>query len=307
MADRKRVKARYWEAVIPALRSLEFLGDLPQGRTVGLLGLPLTRRAFRYGLRPRFGKKRLSLLLFVRGPDRAKNFDALHAERSAIEEVIGQRLVWRPDVPWSKATSLIELVGDGLDPNDVTTLDRQKAWFVNALRRFHAAFHERCLKLAPRDAPRPMTVTRQKRRKWWTLVLGEIARQSDLFAGRQPPAETWIGAGSGVRGVPFVLSVTKTRSAAALYIDRGRDGRDENKRIFAAIEARRAEIEAAFGGPLEWAPLEAKRASKIRWTQKAGYGLPEDSWPAAAFAQAEAMIRLDAALRPVLAVFAEGG
>ncbi|MBM4058860.1 MAG: DUF1524 domain-containing protein, partial [Planctomycetes bacterium] len=114
--ETKRFKSDYWAGVLPALEQLPFVTEVPQARTFGLVGLPLTRKAFRYGLRPRFQKRRLSLLLFLRGPERERNFDILVAERAAIEAVVGERLVWRKSVPWSKATSVIELVGEGLDP-----------------------------------------------------------------------------------------------------------------------------------------------------------------------------------------------
>jgi len=228
--DTKRFKSEYWAAVLPVLEQLPFVTEVPQARTFGLVGLPLTRKAFRYGLRPRFQKRRLSLLLFMRGPERERNFDKLIAERAAIEGIVGERLIWRKSVPWSKATSVVELVGEGLDPNDPATLERQKVWFLHGLERFHAAFHDRCVALAPGDEPRKMTPTRLKRQRWWTQVLEALATQSTLFAGRRPPAETWIGEGCGIRGLQFTMGAAKAHSSAELYIDRGRKGREEGHR-----------------------------------------------------------------------------
>ena len=298
--DTKRFKSDYWAAVLPALEQLRFVTAVPQARTVGLVGLPLTRKAFQYGLRPRFQKRRLSLLLFLRGIERERNFDVLIAERAAIEDVVGERLVWRKSVPWSKATSVIELVGEGLDPNDSATWEQQKTWFVNGLERFHTAFHDRCVTLAPGDEPRKMTPTRLKRQKWWTRVLDTLATGSELFASRRPPAETWIGEGCGIRGVQFQLGAAKEHSSAEVYIDRGRKGRDENKQIFDKLRGCREEIEAAFGGPLAWERLDAKRASRICWVQNSGYGLTEDKWAEATAAQADAIMRLAKAITPFL-------
>ena len=300
-ADTKQARVRYWEAILPALAQLNFIGEVPQARTFGLISLPLTRKAFKYGLRPRFSKRRLSLLLFLRGPNRERHFDVLHADRGAIEEVIGERLLWKRDVPWSKATSVIELVGDSLDPNDHTTLDRQKAWFTHGLIRFHDAFRDRCVKLVPGDVPRQMTATRQKRQQWWTLVLGELAKRTDLFADRKAPAETWIGAGSGIRGALFTLGVSKDRSKAELYLDLGADSDEANKRRFDHLRMHSDGIESAFGGPLEWDRLDNKRASRVCWVQQAGYELPVGEWAGATAAQADAMARLEAAVRPALA------
>ena len=76
--------------------------------------------------------------------------------------------------------------------------------------------------------------------------------------------------------------------------------REENKRIFDSLHSNRERIEAAFGGPLEWDRLEKKRAARVRWLQRVGYGLPEADWPAATAAQADAMVRLADTLREEL-------
>jgi hypothetical protein len=301
----KKLKADYWSAILPEIARLPFVPDVPRGRTFGLVTIPLTRRAFQYGLRPRFQKKRLSLLLFMRGSDREHNFDSLLAQRGEIEEIVGERLTWKKSVPWSGATSVIELTGEGFDPDDVSTVGAQADWFATKLARFHAAFHDRCVALAPNDEPRRLTPTRLARQRWWTLVLESLTNKTDLFAGRRPPAEPWIGAGSGVRGLQFTLGASKGQSSAELYIDRGSQTRDENKRIFDLLFDSRVSIEKAFGGTLDWNRLDTKRASRVRWIQKCGYSLPEERWPEATSAQADAMVRLVKALRPSIDRVAE--
>jgi hypothetical protein len=145
-----------------------------------------------------------------------------------------------------------------------------------------------------------MTPTRLKRQRWWTQVLEALATQSTLFAGRRPPAETWIGERCGIRGLQFTMGAAKAHSSAELYIDRGRKGREENKRIFDALHACRDELEAAFGGALEWQRLDDRRAARICWIQQLGYTLPEDTWARATAAQADAMVRLAKAIEPYL-------
>ena len=296
--DTKRLKSDYWAAILPEIAKLPFVPEVPRGRTFGLVSIPMTGKAFQYGLRPRFQKKRLSLLLFLRGPDRERHFDALIADRVPIEEAVGERLIWKKSVPWSNATSVIELIGDGFNPHDASTFGSQGVWFASGLSRFHDAFHGRCVALAPNDERRKLTPTRLKRQRWWTLVLDSFGNRSDHFAGKQPPAETWIGAGSGVRGLQFTLGAAKGHSTAELYIDRGQKSRDENKRVFDAILQSRESIEKAFGGELEWDRLDAKRAARVRWIQKFGYSLPDDRWREATSAQADAMVRLIEAITP---------
>jgi len=66
--------------------------------------------------------------------------------------------------------------------------------------------------------------------------------------------------------------------AAELYIDTG--DRDDNKRIFDALVAKRDTIDQAFGGKLEWERLDEKRACRIRHAiEEGGLTSGEDQWP----------------------------
>jgi CheY-like chemotaxis protein len=66
------------------------------------------------------------------------------------------------------------------------------------------------------------------------------------------------------------------------------------------LEAREA-IEAAFGEPLLWQPLEGKRACRVSALIGAGGLRDADRWPRIQEAMVDAMIRFEAALRPYLA------
>lgn len=66
------------------------------------------------------------------------------------------------------------------------------------------------------------------------------------------------GSGAGLATFSFTRN---RRPRVDLYIDTG--GQKRNKDIFDALKARREEIEAAFGGPLEWERMNDKRASRI--------------------------------------------
>jgi hypothetical protein len=95
--------------------------------------------------------------------------------------------------------------------------------------------------------------------------------------------------------------VTQDECAAELYIDRGKDGEQENKAIFDQLRANQADIEKVFGGPLIWERLDGKRACRIRFTQPSGgYRSPEEKWPSIQDGIIQAMNRLDQALRPFL-------
>jgi hypothetical protein len=108
-----------------------------------------------------------------------------------------------------------------------------------------------------------------------------------------------MGAGAGRSGLHYNYVVTQHGSGVELYIDRGRNSEDENMRIFEALQANRGEIEDAYGGPLEWQPLEGKRACRIRENFDGGYR-DEERRPETQETMVDAMIRLEQALKPFI-------
>ena len=139
------------------------------------------------------------------------------------------------------------------------------------------------------------------RKKFWTGLLDYAKTKTKLHASISPGEYSWIGTGTGLRGLGLNYSVIKHASVVELYIDRGKDTEEENKTIFEQLFSHKDEVEQIFGEPLEWQQLEGKRACRIRKQFKlGGYRDDEDKWPQIHEAMVEAMIRLDKALRPYI-------
>lgn len=141
------------------------------------------------------------------------------------------------------------------------------------------------------------------RLKFWEQLLSRAKEKGvQLHAQRAPSKDSWISAGAGVRsGVSFVYVIWMTEEAAVeLYIDTG--DKEENKRIFDALQKRKGEIEAAFGCPLSWERLDEKRACRVRFVLKVGgLGDGEAKWPSIQDAMIAAMDKLSKAIKPHLA------
>lgn len=135
------------------------------------------------------------------------------------------------------------------------------------------------------------------RHNFWKCLLDHAKTKSKLHAAISPGKYGWVGAGAGKRGLSYNYVIWEHEGAVELYIDRGKDSDAENKAIFDTLHAKKAEIEAAFGGPLEWQRLDNKRACRIRKSLTDGGWKDEDKWPAAAAAMADAMMRLERALK----------
>jgi hypothetical protein len=136
------------------------------------------------------------------------------------------------------------------------------------------------------------------RKKFWEGVVADAKGKGGRHANIKPGSYSWIGAGSGIRGLGLNLAVKQQTSDAELYIDRGE--RSENKSIFDQLDQHRTEIEAAFPFPLEWEKLEDRRASRIKSVVSGGYKTPEADWPAIQAGLVDRIAALEKALRPFL-------
>lgn len=121
-----------------------------------------------------------------------------------------------------------------------------------------------------------------------------------LFSNISPSQRNWIGAGSGVRGLGFNFSVRQHDGKVELYIDRGKEGKEENEEIFDFLFSHKEEIEEKFGGELNWERLNSKRACRISKEVSIGGYRDEDKWDEQQFAMAEAMMCFEKAIKPFI-------
>jgi hypothetical protein len=139
------------------------------------------------------------------------------------------------------------------------------------------------------------------RRRFWETLLKRPKVKGTRHANIAPGEFSWIGAGSGVRGMPFTYSVRQDEGQVELYIDRGAGKSAENKDIFDKLHKQKNEIERAFGKELSWQRLDDKQGSRIAFVAAdGGYKSDESSWPEIQDAMIDAMALLERALMPHL-------
>jgi hypothetical protein len=139
------------------------------------------------------------------------------------------------------------------------------------------------------------------RRRFWTELLDLARERTRLHSGISPTDDSWVSASAGKTGLGFNYSVTQHAAQVELYIDRGRGANEQNLAIFNELLVHKEQIERAYGGRLEWQPLDERRACRIRerW-EGVGYR-DEDQWAELQAKLIDAMIRLEGALRPFIA------
>lgn len=139
------------------------------------------------------------------------------------------------------------------------------------------------------------------RLRFWEQLLQRAKQKGVLLhAQRSPGKDSYISAGAGVQaGISFNYVVWMTEETAVeLYVDT--QEKDENKRIFDSLYAKKQEIEKSFGAPLSWERLDEKRACRVRCTLKHGGLTDESKWQNIQDAMIGAMDRLAKAIKPYL-------
>ena len=136
------------------------------------------------------------------------------------------------------------------------------------------------------------------RYEFWNKLLDKAKEKTKLHAQISPGQYGWIGTGAGKRGLGYNYGVTKHEGQVELYIDRGRDSEDENKKIVDELSSHKDEVEKVFGEPLKWERLEGKRACRISKKIELGGYRDDDKWPEVHEAMIDAMCRLEKSLKP---------
>ncbi len=134
------------------------------------------------------------------------------------------------------------------------------------------------------------------RMEFWKQLLERAKARTQLHARIAPSTENWISASAGRSGLGYNYAIRMEDAQVELYIDRG--DAEQNKQLFDAFYARKEEIEVAFGEPLEWQRLDAKRACRVRFLLLGGGLLDQHRWPDIQDRMIDAMIRLEGAFKP---------
>ena len=104
----------------------------------------------------------------------------------------------------------------------------------------------------------------KKRLEFWKSLLDRSKSKTSLHSNLTPSIYSWIGTGAGRSGLNYNYVITYKYGAIELYIDRGKESKEENKRIFDELNSHKKEIEEIFGEELQWQRLDDARASRIR-------------------------------------------
>lgn len=137
----------------------------------------------------------------------------------------------------------------------------------------------------------------KKRFTFWKILLEKSKNKTELFSNISPNIYSWIGMGAGKSGLSFNYGVTNKNGLIELYIDKGKESEEENKKIFDNLLNHKYDIENTFGEKLEWKRLNDRRASRIVKVYKYAGLNDRDRWNKLQDEMIDGMINLQRALK----------
>lgn len=138
----------------------------------------------------------------------------------------------------------------------------------------------------------------KKRLEFWQGLLSKSENKTDLFSNISPSKENWLSTGVGLTGLSLNYIINKDWSGVELYIDKGKDSEELNKKRFDFLYSKKDEIEKQLGTKLDWERLDNKRASRIRKKTTESIGLKdEEKWDEIQNSMIQFMINFEKVIR----------
>lgn len=137
----------------------------------------------------------------------------------------------------------------------------------------------------------------QVRLEFWKQHLQKFNRKSNLFSNISPSKDNWLSAGTGVSGVGFNFTISRTYARTEVYMSRS--VAEENKFIFDKLLAQKETIENETGA-LEWERLDDKKACRIKQELDNVNLYEKDDWEKMSNFMIDSMLKLEPAFRKPL-------
>lgn len=134
--------------------------------------------------------------------------------------------------------------------------------------------------------------------EFWTQLLQEMNKKSDLFKNISPSKDNWIGCGSGYSGLSYNFVITSNYARIELWINKG--AQEDNKEIFDSIYKFKGEIESSFGDQLDWQRRDDGKGSRIAYWLRDVNVFNEEDWPEMINFLTSNMVKFEIAMKKVL-------
>jgi hypothetical protein len=133
---------------------------------------------------------------------------------------------------------------------------------------------------------------------FWKSLIERAVTKTDLVVGHKGSRSSSLYIPTEVPGVRFALRLVENQAARVLLLLDLKTDRDRKLQMVEDLMSRHQEVESAFGGSLEWIWQSSKNERRFRHCiARIGYP-PESDWLEWQDQMIDALIRLEAVLRP---------
>ncbi|MFH7806448.1 DUF4268 domain-containing protein [Acinetobacter sp. BSP-53] len=136
------------------------------------------------------------------------------------------------------------------------------------------------------------------RYQYWEQLLVHFSQsENSLYNNISPKTDHWLSSATGISQCNYHLIFLQ--KAIRVDIEFARKDAVENKQLFDFFYARKAEIEAKFGHPLDWLRLDNKKSSRIEFSLPIE-GHNQDLWQDYTAWHLEHIQKLEQAFKPYM-------
>jgi hypothetical protein len=139
--ERHRIRMSYWGSFAEFLRARGSHFKIRRANKDHWFSFPIGRSGFNINATISTDKQRVGVELYVTNDPTKAAFQALHAEKDAIDQEFGEHLDWQ-ELPTKKATR-IALFRHGVDPADEAQREDLHVWMLDKMERFQRVFAKR--------------------------------------------------------------------------------------------------------------------------------------------------------------------
>lgn len=225
--------------------------------------------AYYYSITLKYG----AIGVYINRGDKKENnfiFEVLFKNKKAIEEIFNDALMWDSSPNTRSCFISKKYENTGLmDKENWTKLQND---MVNGMVKLIEAIDKYLDEIASENKKYEKLIEVKNstakgcelKFEFWKSLLERGKNRINIHEDIFPGTNNFIGRESEKNGLYFYFTITNDFGQVKLYIDRGKDKKEENKRIFDSLYEHKKEIEDTFGEELSWERKVTQIFSEIR-------------------------------------------
>ncbi len=244
--------------------------------------------------------------VYINRGDKKENnfiFEVLLKDKKAIEELFSDTLMW-DNSPGTRSCFIFKKY-------EYSGLTDKENWIkfqndmVNGMCKLIEAIDKYLEKIATEnkeyekliEGKNRITKGYALRFDFWKSLLECRRNMTGVYEDIPPSTYNFIGKEAENSGLYFYFTITNNFGQVRLYIDRGKDKKEENKKIFDNLYERKKVIEETFGEELSWERRDTQIFSQIR--KRYNFSTLDDrtTWREIQEKMIEGMIKLEEAFK----------